>query len=274
MARPGAVDVRPRRAVRLARADRRRLARGARVHPRRALPALGVGAHARRHAAVRRRAERRRQRRTRSAAASTRRRGSTCSTPAGPGGRRSPASCSFIACGWVVLRPERVIDPTTQLPAIALPTLAVMTLGLSPDRRRPRHPRRAVGHRPRPGDGGVARRRRAAGARRAGRSRRGGPRARRARVRSDLGPGDRRHRRQRPRPAVPPRRRLAVQRAPRAGAAAQDGPRGGDAVRRADRPPGRPGPAGAGPRPVHAHGRPAAPGVRHRGGDRRRRARR
>jgi copper transport protein len=36
-----------------------------------------------------------------------------------------------VACVWVVLRPERVIDPTTQLPAIALPTLAVITLGLS-----------------------------------------------------------------------------------------------------------------------------------------------
>jgi copper transport protein len=33
--------------------------------------------------------------------------------------------------GWVVLRPERVIDPTTQLPAMALPTLAVATIGLS-----------------------------------------------------------------------------------------------------------------------------------------------
>ena len=37
----------------------------------------------------------------------------------------------FIACGWVVLRPERVIDPTTQFPAVALPTLATVTLGLS-----------------------------------------------------------------------------------------------------------------------------------------------
>ena len=36
-----------------------------------------------------------------------------------------------IASAWVVLRPERVIDPTTQLPAIAIPTLAVVTLGLS-----------------------------------------------------------------------------------------------------------------------------------------------
>ncbi len=36
-----------------------------------------------------------------------------------------------IATGWVVLRPERVIDPTTQLPAIAIPTLAVMTIGLA-----------------------------------------------------------------------------------------------------------------------------------------------
>ena len=36
-----------------------------------------------------------------------------------------------VACVWVVLRPERVIDPTTQLPAIAIPTLAVVTLGLA-----------------------------------------------------------------------------------------------------------------------------------------------
>jgi copper transport protein len=36
-----------------------------------------------------------------------------------------------IASAWVVLRPERVIDPTTQLPAIGIPALAVVTLGLS-----------------------------------------------------------------------------------------------------------------------------------------------
>jgi copper transport protein len=36
-----------------------------------------------------------------------------------------------LASGWVVLRPERVIDPTTQLPAIGIPALAVVTLGLS-----------------------------------------------------------------------------------------------------------------------------------------------
>jgi copper transport protein len=36
-----------------------------------------------------------------------------------------------VASGWVVLRPERVIDPTTQLPAIGIPALAVVTLGLS-----------------------------------------------------------------------------------------------------------------------------------------------
>ena len=82
-----------------------------------------------------------------------------------------------------------------------------------PDRRRPRRHRRPVRHRPRPRDGDLGRRRRAAGPRRAGRSGRGGPRARRARVRPDLRAGDRRHRRQRPRPAVPPRRRLAVQHA-------------------------------------------------------------
>jgi len=36
-----------------------------------------------------------------------------------------------VATGWVVLRPERVIDPTTQLPALAIPTLAVVTIGLT-----------------------------------------------------------------------------------------------------------------------------------------------
>jgi copper transport protein len=36
-----------------------------------------------------------------------------------------------IATGWVVLRPERVIDPTTQLPALAIPSLAVVTVGLA-----------------------------------------------------------------------------------------------------------------------------------------------
>ena len=35
------------------------------------------------------------------------------------------------AAGWVAIRPERVIDPTTQLLALALPGLAVATLGFS-----------------------------------------------------------------------------------------------------------------------------------------------
>ena len=35
------------------------------------------------------------------------------------------------AVGWVALRPERAIDPTTQLPALALPALAVATMGFS-----------------------------------------------------------------------------------------------------------------------------------------------
>lgn len=51
---------------------------------------------------------------------------------AGWAGRAAVARLVLVvACVWVVLRPERVIDPTTQLPAIALPTLAVVTLGLS-----------------------------------------------------------------------------------------------------------------------------------------------
>ena len=51
---------------------------------------------------------------------------------AGWAGRAAVARLVLVvACVWVVLRPERVIDPTTQLPALALPTLAVVTLGLS-----------------------------------------------------------------------------------------------------------------------------------------------
>ena len=36
-----------------------------------------------------------------------------------------------IASGWVVLKPERVIDPTTNMLALGIPALAVVTLGLS-----------------------------------------------------------------------------------------------------------------------------------------------
>lgn len=36
-----------------------------------------------------------------------------------------------LAAGWVVLRPERVIDPTTQLPAFVIPALAVVAVGFS-----------------------------------------------------------------------------------------------------------------------------------------------
>ena len=36
-----------------------------------------------------------------------------------------------IATGWVVMRPERVIDPTTQLPAFGIPLLAIVAVGLS-----------------------------------------------------------------------------------------------------------------------------------------------
>lgn len=36
-----------------------------------------------------------------------------------------------LATGWVALRPERVIDPTTQLPAFVIPALAVVAVGLA-----------------------------------------------------------------------------------------------------------------------------------------------
>lgn len=36
-----------------------------------------------------------------------------------------------LACGWVAMRPERVIDPSTNMLALGLPALTVVTLGLS-----------------------------------------------------------------------------------------------------------------------------------------------
>ena len=62
VARPGAVDARHPGHLRRARADRRRLARGARVRDHRPVPALDVGAGADRHRAVPRGVHRRRDR--------------------------------------------------------------------------------------------------------------------------------------------------------------------------------------------------------------------
>jgi copper transport protein len=51
---------------------------------------------------------------------------------AGWAGRAAVARLVLVvASGWVAMRPERVIDPTTQLPAIGIPALAAVTLGLS-----------------------------------------------------------------------------------------------------------------------------------------------
>ena len=51
---------------------------------------------------------------------------------AGWAGRAAVMRVVFaVACGWVVLKPERVIDPTTNMIALGIPALAVVTLGLS-----------------------------------------------------------------------------------------------------------------------------------------------
>lgn len=51
---------------------------------------------------------------------------------AGWGGRAAVMRIVFVvASGWVVLKPERVIDPTTNMLALGIPALAVLTLGLS-----------------------------------------------------------------------------------------------------------------------------------------------
>lgn len=51
---------------------------------------------------------------------------------AGWPGRAAVLRIVFVlASGWVVMRPERVIDPTTNMLALGIPALAVVTLGLS-----------------------------------------------------------------------------------------------------------------------------------------------
>lgn len=51
---------------------------------------------------------------------------------AGWSGRAALARLVLVlATGWVVLRPERVIDPTSQMLALGIPALAVATIGLS-----------------------------------------------------------------------------------------------------------------------------------------------
>lgn len=51
---------------------------------------------------------------------------------AGWGGRAAVMRIVFVAASfWVVARPERVIDPTTNMLALGIPALAVVTLGLS-----------------------------------------------------------------------------------------------------------------------------------------------
>lgn len=51
---------------------------------------------------------------------------------AGWAGRAAVIRIVFVlASGWVVLKPERVIDPTTNMLALGIPALAVVTLGLS-----------------------------------------------------------------------------------------------------------------------------------------------
>ena len=200
-----------------------------------------------RHVPLRRRAERRRARATRSAAGSVPARGSTC-FDAGWAGRAAVARLVLVvASGWVVLRPERVIDPTTQLPALGIPALAVVTLGLS-----------------RTGGGLAFLGVRSASSCTCSRWRSGsvasccspgscspGP-ARRTSSTPCAGSAGSPTRRSSPPSSAassscPARTAaIAVQRPATAGAAAQDGRRGGDAVRRPDRAPGRPPPSSTG----------------------------
>ena len=117
-------------AVRFVGADRHRVARGRRVHLDGPVPALCVAADARLRDLQRRVHARPRSPATASAVRCRRRRGVASPTrrPASP---RCARVIFVLLTGWVVMRPERVIDPATQLPALALPGLAVATLGFS-----------------------------------------------------------------------------------------------------------------------------------------------
>ena len=76
-----------------------------------------------------------------------------------------------VACVWVVLRPGAGHRPDDAAAGDRHPDAGRHHDRAGADRRRPRHPRRRRRHRPRPGDGGLGRRRRAAGPRRARRTR-------------------------------------------------------------------------------------------------------
>src|SRR5699024_11020492 len=48
-----------------------------------------------------------------------------------PGGAALARLLLVLALGWVVALPERAVEPSTQVPALALPLLAVATVGLT-----------------------------------------------------------------------------------------------------------------------------------------------
>ena len=251
VARPGAVDARPGRAVRLARAHRRRLAGGARVHPRRALPALGV--------APRRSSAPLLYVVALSAAVKGESLGNGLNPSAwldlldaGWAGRAAIARLVLVvAC--VLGRAAARSGSSTRRPSCrrsAIPTLAVVTLGLVPDRRRPGHPRRRSPASPTPWRwrSGSAASCCSPGSCSPGPARRtsctpcaasAGSPARRSSSPSSAGSS-----------SCTASTAARCSASPRPGAAAQDGARGGDAVRRPHRPPGRAGPARPGQRPV------------------------
>ena len=164
---PSAQQPRPRHVVRLARRHRHRVARRRRVHPHRAALAHGLEA---------RRGRTYLYAGTLAADLTGGGFGSTM-LPTGRGDwstarrarRRSCASCSWLGSSYVVARPERAIDPGSQMAALGAARHhgghdGVQPRGVRIDRIRRRH-----GARPR--DGRVVRRAHAAqpsGARRAG----------------------------------------------------------------------------------------------------------
>ena len=67
----------------------------------------------------------------------------------GPGAAALVRLVFTVACVWVAMRPERLIDTSTHLAALAIPAVAVASMGFDRARRRPPGARGGRRRRPR-----------------------------------------------------------------------------------------------------------------------------
>ena len=169
------------------------------------------------------------------------------------------------ASGFVAFRPDRVIDPVTQMVSLGIPALAVATIGLSRTEHGSPDPRHSTRDHPCRRDVGVARRRRAPRPSRARRPWRGGSRARRPGLQSAVQRGDRCHRGDRCGADGAARRWRSVRFAARTGGAAEDRRRRGDDLRGGVGTTVRQSAPRSSGRTLDPDGRPSASGLRRRG---------